>query len=915
MEEKEGTESSSSEGNCCDSGCCSRENKEKSTSDILDDAFELESILPSFDGGVSDCCNKREDNAHDCCGKDVCCPPKPANLSDMSLTVMDPEVLKIIQQCCCLRGTVCCSDLVDKSWCCDYILTWQSQGRRLSELRFTAPSPASPSVGSLTFDVEGMTCSSCESTLKSTLLGIQGVDLVSVSVVLGRAVVEGNVLTEEVMQVVYAKTGFKLTLVSNQPTLFLRFDECPRQFPPDVAVSCHGNTVKFTYDPKRITPRQIFDFYDSEKQDNIPIVVDELEVHSHVWNTLGCRVIVSIILAIPVLVLAYIPPRPIIYGAIQLSLVTGIMGYVISPLYKQSLHTLLRRREIEMDLLVVCSTLISYIFSIISYIFTCLGGPISPPFWETPALLVTLIMLGRWTTTWTRDRAVQAVKKLSDTNVKTAMLETGRVVDVALLGIGDVVTVQPGDTIPTDGVLVRGKTEVSEAMFTGESHAKLKCCGDTVFAGSVNLISRVDIQVTKLTSENALSGIRQLIDISQVSKPRIQAYTDRVAGYLGPVALCVAIIAFIVWFFVDWRVRGNSVSEAAIQGVTYAIAVLAISCPCTIGLAVPMNVVIASGIAAARGILIKDTQALEVCHRVGAVVFDKTGTVTRGEPSVVEEVLFVQGAQEYVARLVAGGRHPIAKAVSTYLCGGKGFDCVKTVVGKGLEVRVEKGLLRGGNMRWLGVVKSGLTAVNGSVFCVTLNGELIASYGLSDELRPESVDVVKSLQERKVDVYLVSGDNAGAASEIAKKLGIPKSRVQSNVLPAEKAQFIRNLQQQSKSPVIFCGDGINDAAALSQANIGISFVSASELTSSSATVLFLSSDLSSILTLITLSRRVYHRILLNFCWAGVYNLFAICLAAGVFVVWRIEPQWAGIGEFISVMPVVIVGWSLKWQNM
>ena len=755
-----------------------------------------------------------------------------------------------------------------------------------------------------------MTCSSCESTLKNTLLAIPGVDLASVSVVLGRAVVEGSIPAEEIIQTVYGKTGFKLLLVSNQPTLFLRFEQRPTKFPPHVTVLCHGRTVKLTYDPKCTSAREIFEFY-SEGW-NIPTIVDELEVHSHFWNTLGCRVLVSIILAIPVLVLAYIPPRPIIYGAIQLSLVTIIMAYVISPLYKQALYTLLLRKQIEMDLLVVASTSIAYIFSVISYAFTCTGTPISEPFWETPALLVTLIMFGRWVTMRTREQAVKEVKKLSNTNVKNATLKDGQVVDVALLGYEDVISVQPGDTIPTDGIIVSGQTEVSEAMFTGESTPKVKLQNDAVFAGSINLLCRVDIQVTKLVSENALEGIRQLIDISQVNKPRIQTYTDRVAGYLGPVALIIAILAFLVWFLVDWLVRRVSASTAAIQGITYAIAVLAISCPCTIGLAVPMNVVIASGIAAARGILIKDTQALEVVHRAKAVVFDKTGTLTKGEPVVVEEQVCMVGAGAYVARLVTGANHPVAKAVAKYVGDAEPFDCIKTIPGKGLEATVEVGVLRGGNTKWLGV-DSGLRGKNGSVFCVTLNGTLIASYGLSDELRVESCHVVKTLRERNVEVYLLSGDNAAAAMEIARELDIPESRVHSNVLPADKAEFVANLRSRLEAPIIFCGDGINDAAALAQADVGISFVSASEITSSSATVLFLSNDLWSILTLFTLSRRVYRRILLNFAWAGIYNLFAISLAAGVFVVWRIEPKWAGIGEVISVMPVVIVGWSLKWS--
>jgi Cd2+-exporting ATPase len=767
------------------------------------------------------------------------------------------------------------------------------------------------SVNTLTFDVEGMTCSSCESSLKNSLLGITGVDLASVSVVLGRAVVEGTTDAKEIIQIASQRTGFKLTLVENQPTLFLQFTSVPLEFPPDVGANPYGKIVKFTYDPEKTNARDIFDFYTTKGI--TPIVVDEITTKTRPWNKLGCRVIVSIILSIPVLVLAYIPPRPLLYGAIQLALVTGIMFYVISPLYKQALVTLIRRREIEMDLLVVVSTSVAYIFSIVSYAFVCIGKPIWEPFWETPALLVTLIMFGRWITTRSREKAVKEVKSLSNTNVKTATLTSGRVIDIALLGYKDVIIIQPGDTIPTDGVVVKGETEVSEAMFTGESTPKVKTLNSNVFAGSVNLISRIDVRVTKLASENALSGIRHLIDVSQVNKPRIQEYTDRVAGYLGPIAFSVAIVAFVVWFLIDWMLRHQPLSVAGIQGLTYAIAVLAISCPCTIGLAVPMNVVIASGIAAAKGILIKDTQALELMHRVKTVIFDKTGTLTKGEPMVVEEFIYDEDARVCIARLVAKSAHPIAIAVAKYVGDAEQYDGVQAIVGRGLEVKVDGGVLRGGSIAWL-EVNNPLKGENLSTFFVTFNDQLIAAYGLSDEVRPESLNVVTRLQSRGIQVYLVSGDLAAPAEEIARNLGIPQANVKSNVLPADKAQFVQAMQYQSHAPVVFCGDGINDAAALAQADIGISFVSASEITSSSATVLFLSNDLWSLLTLLNLSRRVYRRIVINFLWAGIYNFFAICLAAGVLVVWRIDPKWAGIGEVVSVMPVVIVGWSLKWNK-
>ena len=903
----------------CETNCCS---KDGATS-VRRSPKGVESRPGCCSGAENEEANARNETMHPvgrCSNNDnKCCQPisKSQNSNNCQTSCCLPLSLaarEILRQCCCAQGIKCCTNL-NPAWCCEYVLTWLDHGHPLSQLLLESiPEDVKPthvSTNTHTFDVEGMTCSSCESTLKNTLLGITGVDLASVSVVLGRAVVEGTKDAKEIIQIASQRTGFKLTLVENQPTLFLQFTSIPSEFPPDVGVNPYGRIVKFTYDPEKTRARDIFDFYATKGI--TPTVVDEITTKTRPWNKLGCRVVVSIILSIPVLVLAYIPPRPLLYGAIQLALVTGIMFYVISPLYKQALVTLLRRREIEMDLLVVVSTSVAYVFSIVSYAFLCIDKPIWEPFWETPALLVTLIMLGRWITTRAREKAVKEIKSLSNTNVKTVTLSSGRIIDIALLGYKDIIIVQPGDTIPTDGVVVKGETEVSEAMFTGESTPQVKTRNSNVFAGSVNLISRIDVRVTKLASENALSGIRHLIDVSQVNKPRIQEYTDRVAGYLGPIAFSAAVTAFIVWFLVNWKVRHQPLSTAGIQGLTYAIAVLAISCPCTIGLAVPMNVVIASGIAAAKGILIKDTQALELMHRAKTVVFDKTGTLTKGEPAVVEEIIYDEEAWYHIARLVAKSTHPIAIAVAKCVGDADQYDGVQTIVGRGLEVKVEEGVLRGGSISWL-KLENPLKDGNLSTFFVTLNDRLIAAYGLSDELRPESLGIVTKLQSRGIGVYLLSGDLAAPAKEIARNLGIPLTNVKSNVLPADKAEFIQTLQWQSRAPVVFCGDGINDAPALSQADIGISFVSASEITSSSATVLFLSNDLWSLLTLLNLSRRVYRRIVVNFAWAAIYNLFAICLAAGVLVVWRIEPKWAGIGEVVSVMPVIIVGWSLKWNK-
>ena len=229
-------------------------------------------------------------------------------------------------------------------------------------------------------------------------------------------------------------------------------------------------------------------------------------------------------------------------------------------------------------------------------------------------------------------------------------------------------------------------------------------------------------------------------------------------------------------------------------------------------------------------------------------------------------------------------------------------------------MRIGNDVLRGGSISWLEVEYT-LKGQNLSTFCVALNDRLLALYGLSEEIRPESLEIVTTLQSKGIEVFLVTGDIRAPAEKIARNLGIPQTHVKSEVLPKDKAEFVQALQFQSHAPVLFCGDGINDAPALSQAHIGISFVSASQITSTSATVLFLSDNLSSLLTLRSLSKQVYLRIVVNFVWAAIYNLFAICLAAGVAVVWRIEPRWAGIGEVVSIMPIILIGWSLKWMQL
>jgi len=968
-------------------------------------------------------------------------------------------------------------------------------------------------VSTQTFNVSGLTCSSCESTLKDCLSSLPGIHRVSVSVVLSRAVVEGNLPPpEEIIRTAGQRTGFKLSVLEEEgrPSLFLRFrkgvdvDGLVGRWKTGETVRTggaaevvrRGRTVKVVYDARRISPREIYDSFSGSElhQPSSPHgrtieILDCFPDHTtaasgHCFNTLGTRVLTSLLLTIPILILSYTGPTPpsVTSGSIQLVLVTVIMVYVVSPLYSRALGTLVKRREIEMDLLVVLSTGIAYGYSVVAFALeaagaggsttsttstTTSGGSSSSsdgggggtssvqsgtadsgmgPIWETPALLVTLIMLGRWLVWRARERAVRDVKRCSELNVRTArvlMKRTGtaslpsrsqiqglptetdmeteremfREVDVRLLGYDDILLVQPGEVIPSDGILLPpppqsspqgstasttgssscGGTEVSEAMFTGESTPQAKHPGSTLLAGSINLLSPVHMRVTKLSSENTLSGIQSLITSSQLTKPHIQSYTDRIAGFIGPLALLCALLAFTVWFLVNKLVRGETVGSAATDGLMYAIAVLAVTCPCTIGLAVPMNVVVAGGVAARMGVVVKDQGVLEVLHRVRRVVFDKTGTVTRGEMAVVEEYLTTSTSttassttittattacgestttesttrerreiREMVLRLVAGQKHPVAKAVERYLLQtsagheepqdptekhpeDKPHDNnVQVIIGQGLELKTPQGLLRGGSHSFLHLppelsaptsdqlqLPQGPPSDNLSSFSVTLNDNLLATYSLRDHLRPEAKAVVHALHKRAIEVFLVSGDRKQVTEQCARDLGIPLGRVYAGVLPAEKAGIIRDLQSAAfpfptlrsgdssrtatgssttRTPVVFVGDGLNDTPALAASDIPISFIHAADLTLSSSSVLLLNPHLTSILELHTLSRRVYRRIWITFAWAAMYNLGAILMAAGAVVVWRIEARWAGVGEVVSVLPVVVVGWSLRWKT-
>ncbi|KAL6240919.1 hypothetical protein RBB50_012178 [Rhinocladiella similis] len=791
-------------------------------------------------------------------------------------------------------------------------------------------------------DVQGLTCTGCETKLFKSLQAIPGIFHLQTSLVLSQAEFDLNEKAgsiDEVIKSVEKATGFACQRINNEGQevdVVVDGDAkvfVAQKYPHGVLqmTAIGHQLVRISYDGRIIGARVLLrECFDSPLKLGAPRRSSELESGKrHVWN-MAWITLLSTILTIPVLVMAWapLPHRPIAYGSASLALATIVQVVVAGPFYPSALRALLFTRVIEIDLLIVLSTSTAYIFSIVLFAYVVVGQPLSiEQFFETSTLLITLIVLGRLVSAFARQRAVESVS-IRSLQEETATLCTtsglnDEPIDVRLLQYGDSFKVQPDSRITTDGVVVSGTTEVDESMVTGESLPVEKYPGSPVIAGSLNGSGVIVVRLTHLPGDNTISTIATMVDQAKFSKPKTQEIVDVVAGYFVPVVLVLTIITFAIWVAIGVAVRHQRSGPAAVNAITYSLSVLIISCPCAIGLAVPMVVVIAGGVAAKHGVIFKSATTIEVARNISHVVFDKTGTLTQGRLAVMEE-LYLPEDQALAAAVTLGltrdNKHPVSTALASCL-NEKGVDAVsvedtKSITGKGVQGTFRGVEVRCGNTRWLSANKrpevqdllvKGLTVVG-----VTMAEELVAIFGLCDSLRPESQFVVAELQKRNIGVSIVSGDDAGAVDAVAVKLDIPVSHVRSRCTPGDKQEYLKRLKADEGKKVLFCGDGTNDAVALAQADIGVHINTGSDVAQTAADVVLVRPYLSGVLILLDLSKAAFYRIFFNFAWAFVYNVFAVLLAAGAFVNARIEPQYAGLGELVSVLPVILIALQLKF---
>jgi Cu2+-exporting ATPase len=789
-----------------------------------------------------------------------------------------------------------------------------------------------------------MTCVGCETKLQRSLATITAIQNLKASLLLCRAEFDLDLRYESVGSVIRQierMTEFKIEEIRQEDS---KIEICPsdvqafvqQELPKGVLAiqAVDKTTASISFDPSVIGARDLVELSFGTSLKLAPIKPDPgLAAGSKHVRHVGFMTLLSAILTIPVLVLAWAPiyEHPIAYGSVSLVLATLVQFVVAGPFFPAALKSLVFSRMIEMDLLIVISTSAAYIFSVVSFGYTVTGDPLATKeFFETSTLLVTLIMVGRFVSALARQKAVESVSVRS-LQTPTAVIVCGhtssqREIDARLLQYGDLFRVAPESQVPTDGTVVSGTSKIDESMITGESLPVEKNPGSVVIAGSINGSGVLAVRLSRLPGSNTISTIASMVDEAKLSKPTIQGVADKVASYFVPVAIALGIAVFLIWIPIGMKVRGYSGSRAVIEALTYGITVIIVSCPCAIGLAVPMVIMIAGGVAAKHGCIFKTATTIEIARKTSHVVFDKTGTLTQGKLTVTVSTYFENENKNEtitagaVLSLLSNIKHPVAVAVRKHLetkttPRTAAFN-VTAFVGKGVEGIVNSQIVKAGNPRWLGLsdhpkVQNYLSQ-GYTTFCVSINDQFAAVFGLKDKLRLGAASTISELQHRGISVSIVSGDDEGPVSALAHELNVTSYR--SRCTPADKQQFMKDLNLSGKATTIFCGDGTNDAVALAQTTIGVHMNEGTDVARSVADVVLVRSSLKDILTLIDLSKAAMRRVAFNFVWSFVYNTVAILFASGALVNARIPPEYAGLGELVSVLPVIANAVQLRWAK-
>jgi Cu+-exporting ATPase len=598
----------------------------------------------------------------------------------------------------------------------------------------------------------------------------------------------------------------------------------------------------------------------------------------------------------------------------QFVLATPVQFIAGWQFYRGSFHAL-RNGYANMDVLVALGTSAAYFYSVGNTFF--LRGDV---YFEAAAVLITLILLGKYLESVAMGRTSAAIERLIDLRPQRArVIRNDQELEVPLpdVLVGDLVLVQPGEKIPVDGVIQEGHSSINESMLTGESLPVDKQPGDEVFGGTINEYGAFSFRATKVGDETALAEIIRIVQEAQGRKAPIQRMADVIAGYFVPGVMAIAIVTFLVWYL--WAAPGDLT-----KALLTATAVLVIACPCALGLATPTSIMVGTGLGAEHGILIRGGEILEKAHLVNTIVLDKTGTITRGQPSVTDVVPLAGWTKEDVLGLAAAAEqnseHPLGRAIRVH-AQAQGIplqpaEDFQAVPGQGLRVNVAGERVLVGNRRLMTEAGFDVSSVQQAMICLEAEGkttvlvargdQLAGMVSLADTVREHSRTAIGALQAMGVTPVMMTGDNRPTAEAIARQVGITIDNVYAGLLPSDKANRVAELRASGRI-VGMVGDGINDAPALATADLGLAVGTGTDVALETADIALLRDDLRGIVAAIALSRATLRNIKQNLFWALAYNTIAILVAAMGFL----SPILAGAAMAFSSVSVVLNALRLR----
>lgn len=621
----------------------------------------------------------------------------------------------------------------------------------------------------------------------------------------------------------------------------------------------------------------------------------------------------SLFLALPILAQMLLTIWGIMLPGIKTySLIaTSLIMLIGAGPYIQSAWAALKRHQANMNSLIAIGTSVTYIYSLFAY-FT--GRPV---YFESAAFILIFVLLGDALEEKMHDRAAASLNKLLELQASEAEVKRGE--DFVKLPLdqvkaGDIIKVRPGGKVPVDGRLVSGQSSVNEAMVTGESMPVAKKPGDRVIGATINGSGSFLMVAEQVGEETMLAQIVKVVKQAQNSRAPIQKLTDKLANYFVPAVLIVSILTFAIWDVFS--------PVGPVKAMLYAVSVIVIACPCALGLAIPTALMVASGRSARMGVLIKDGEILEAAAKIKTIVFDKTGTLTVGQPQLVDQV-GDKASLSLAASLEANSEHPLAQAIVTSAKkGGQPLLPVSDFSaeeGKGVEGKVAGHLVKVGRADYVSAPDAwrqqaeGLAEAGKTVVYVQKDSAVIGLLALQDAPRPEAKAVLSELKSRGIKTVMLTGDNQQLAEKIGRQLGI--DQVEAGLLPGEKADRLAKLQEAG--PVAFVGDGINDAPALSLADVGIAMGSGTDVAKEAGGIVLMNSDLTGVLRALDLSKQTFTRIKLNLFWALIYNLIGIPVAAGLFsfIGVSLSPELAALAMAFSSVSVLLSSLMLNWTKI